>query len=85
MQVISKFSKGFRFLFCVANVYSKYACVIPVIDKVITITKAFQKNVYKSKRKPNKINEIIARKNGIEVLQRIMKENVLLLKDSLGH
>ena len=67
MQVISKFSKGFRFLFCVANVYSKYACAIPVIDKVITITKAFQKNVYKSKRKPNKINEIIARKNGIEV------------------
>ena len=29
MQLISKFNKGFRFLFCVIDIYSKYAWVIP--------------------------------------------------------
>ena len=35
MQLISKFDKGFRFLFCVINVYSKYSWVIPLKDKKI--------------------------------------------------
>ena len=30
MQLISKFNKGFRFLLCVIDIYSKYAWVIPV-------------------------------------------------------
>ena len=29
MQLISKFNKGFRFLLCVIDIYSKYAWVIP--------------------------------------------------------
>ena len=29
-QLISKFSKGLRFLLCVIDIYSKYACVIPL-------------------------------------------------------
>ena len=29
MQLISKFNKGFRFLLCVINIYSKYAWVVP--------------------------------------------------------
>ena len=53
MQLISKFNKGFRFLLCVIDIYSKYAWVIPLKGKKgITITNAFQnilnesKNVY---------------------------------------
>ena len=33
MQLISKFNKGIRFLLCVIDNYSKYACVIPIKDK----------------------------------------------------
>ena len=42
MQLISKFNKGFRFLLCVIDIYSKYAWVICLKDKKgITITNAF--------------------------------------------
>ena len=33
MQLISKFNKGFRFLLCVIDIYSKYEWVIPLKDK----------------------------------------------------
>ena len=33
MQLISKFNKGFRFLLCVFEVFSKYALVAPLKDK----------------------------------------------------
>ena len=33
MQLISKFNKGFRFLLCVIDIYSKYAWVIPLKKK----------------------------------------------------
>ena len=53
---MSKSNKGFRFLLCVIDIYSKYACVIPLKDKKgITITNAFQKILKESNRKPNKI------------------------------
>ena len=56
IQLISKFNKGFRFLLCVIDIYSKYAWVIPLKDKKgITITNVFQKFLKESKRKPNKI------------------------------
>ena len=56
MQLISKFNKEFRFLLWVLDVYSKYAWVIPLENKIgITITNAFQKNLDESNRKPNKI------------------------------
>ena len=36
--------KGFRFLLCVVDIYSKYAWVIPLNDKKsTTITNAFHK------------------------------------------
>ena len=42
MQLISKFNKGFRFLLCVIDIYSKYGWVIPLKDKKgIAITNAF--------------------------------------------
>ena len=56
MQLISKSNKGFRFLLSVIDIYSKYACVIPLRDeKGIAITYAFQKILKESNRKPNKI------------------------------
>ena len=56
MQLLSKFNKGIRFLFCVIEICSKYAWVIPLKDqKDITITNAFQKILDESGRKPNKI------------------------------
>ena len=56
MQLISKFNKGFRFLLCVIDIYSKCAWAIPLKDKTgVTITNAFQNILDKSNRKPNKI------------------------------
>ena len=42
MQLLSKYNKGIRFLLCVIDIFSKYACVVPLKDK-------------KGIRKPNKI------------------------------
>ena len=56
MQLISKFNKGFRFLLCVIDIFSKYAWVIPLKDKTgVSIVNAFQKILDKWRRKPNKI------------------------------
>ena len=44
MKLISKFNKGFRFLLCVIDIFSKYAWVIPLKNKKgISITDTFQK------------------------------------------
>ena len=56
MQLISKSNKGFRFLLCVIDIYSKYAWVILLKDKKgITITNAFRKILNKSNCMPYKI------------------------------
>ena len=56
MQLISKFNKGFRFLLCVIDIYSKCAWVVPLKDKKdVSIANAFQSILKKSNRKPNKI------------------------------
>ena len=64
MQLISKFNKGYRFLLCVIDRFSKYAWVIPFKDiKGVLIANAFQKILKESDRskakskgrKPNKI------------------------------
>ena len=93
MQLISKFNKGFRFLLCVIDIFSKYAWVIPLKDKKdISIVNAFQIILKESKRKPNKIRidkesefynnsfKKWLKDNDIE-----MKENLLLLKVLLEH
>ena len=56
MQLISKFNKGFRFLLCVIDIFSKYAWVVPLKDKKgVSIVNVFQKILGDSNRKPNKI------------------------------
>ena len=48
MQLISKFNKGFRLLFCVIDIFSKYAWVVPLKDKKgVSIVNAFQ-NIVKN-------------------------------------
>ena len=56
MQLVSQFNKGFNFLFCVIDVYGKYAWVVSLKDKKgVSIVNAFQSILKKSNRKPNKI------------------------------
>ena len=56
VQLISKFNKGFKFLLCVSDTYSKYARVVPLKDKKgVSIVNAFRNILKKSNRKPNKI------------------------------
>ena len=70
MQLISKFNKGFRFLLCVIDIYSKYVWVIPLKDKKgITITNAFHKILKESNRKPDQIRV----NKGSEFYNRSMK------------
>ena len=55
MQSLSKFYKGFKYLLCAIDLFSKYAWVIPINDKKGTsIVNAFKKIILE-KRKPNKI------------------------------
>ena len=43
MQLIRRFNKGFRLLLCVTDIFSKYACVVPLKDKIcVSIVNAFQ-------------------------------------------
>ena len=96
MQLIIKCNKELKFLLCVIDIYSKYAWVIPLKDKKsITITNAFQNFLKESSGKANKIwvdkgNEFYKRsakswleKMILKCVQRIMKVNLLFLKDSL--
>ena len=54
MQLIKKFNKGFRFLLCVIDIFSKYSWIIPLKDKKgVSIVNAFKRILDKSKgRKP---------------------------------
>ena len=55
MQLISKFNKGFRFLLCVIDIFSKDAWVVPLKDKKgVSIIDTFQKILNDSDRKHNK-------------------------------
>ena len=56
MQLISIFNKGFRFLLCVIDIFSKYAWVVPLkYKKGVSTVDAFQTTLGDSNRKPNKI------------------------------
>ena len=73
IQLISKFNKGMHFLVCVLDIFSKYACAIPLKDKKgIAITKAFHNILDESNHKPNKISV----DEGSEFYNRSMKSIV---------
>ena len=56
MQLLSRYNKGFRFLLCVIDIFSKYASVVPLKDKKgISILEVFQIILKQSNRKPNEI------------------------------
>ena len=55
MQSLSRYNKGFKYLLCVIDLFSKYAWVIPIKDKKGTsIVNAFKKIISEGQRKPNK-------------------------------
>ena len=56
IQLISKFKKGFRFLLCVIDIFTKCAWVVPLKDKKgVSIINAIQKILEDLDTKPNKI------------------------------
>ena len=56
MQLIRKFNKGFRFLLCTIDIFSKYAWAAPSKNKKrVFIVNAFQKILDDSKRRPNEV------------------------------
>ena len=56
MQSLSRYNKGFNYLLCAIDLFSKYAWVVPIKDKKGTsIVNAFKKIISKGQRKPNKI------------------------------
>ena len=84
MQLINKFNRGFTFLFCVIDIFSKYTWVVPLKDKKgVSIVKAFQSSLKDSNRKPNQI-WIDKGMYCVLCIQHIARGNPLLLKDSLG-
>ena len=79
MQLIYKFNKGFRFLLCVIDIFSKYAWVVPLKDKKdVSIVNAFQKilddsmelhsNRSKAKPKGHKPNKIWVDKQNFTIV-----------------
>ena len=54
-QSLSRKNKGIKYLLCAIDLYSKYAFVIPLKDKGISIVTAFNEIIKQSNRKPNKI------------------------------
>ena len=52
MQSLSRKNKGFNYLLCAIDLYSKYAFVIPLKDKKgISIVNAFNKIIKQSRKK----------------------------------
>ena len=55
MQSLSKYNKGIKYLSCAIDLFSRYACVVPIKDKKgINIVNGFKKIISEG-RKANKI------------------------------
>ena len=91
MQSLSKYNKGIKYLLCAIDLFSKYACVVPIKDKKgPSIVNAFKKIISKG-RKPNEIwvDQVSEFYNNafkdvlkivLKCIKHTMKENLLLLK-----
>ena len=56
MQSLSKYNKGIKHLLCAIDLFSKYACIIPIKDKKgVSIVDVFKKILKEFNWKPNKI------------------------------
>ena len=76
MQLISKFNKGFRFLLCAVDIFSKYAWVVPLKDKKgLSIVDAFHKILDDSNRKPNKVRVDKGSKFYNSSFKKLLKDN----------
>ena len=96
MQSLSKYKKGNKYFLCAIDFFSKYAWVVPLKDKKGTsIVNAFQKIisegrksnkkwVYQGSEFDNNSFKDFLKKKTLKCIQHTMKENLLLLRDSLG-
>ena len=76
MQLIRKLNKGFRFLFCVVDIFSKYPWVVPLKDKKgIAIVIASPKILNYSMRRPTKIWVDKGSEFYISSLKKWLKDN----------
>ena len=76
MQLIIKYNKGFRYLLCAIDLFSKYAWVVPLKHKKgLSIVNAFQKLLDSSKRKPNKIWVDQGSEFYNNLIKKFLKEN----------
>ena len=95
MQSLSKCNKRIKYLLCAIDIFRKYACVPTSKDKKgVSIVNALQK-LMSERRKPNKIwvdqgskfynNSFrnFLKQTVLKCIQHTMKENLLLLRDSL--
>ena len=77
MQQFSKWSKGYRYLLMVLDLFSKYGWIVPLTDKKGgTVTEAFR-TIFKESRKP----QYLWTDNGKEYYNKHLKE--LLEKDNI--
>ena len=73
MRSLSKYNKGIKYLLCAIDLFSKYAWVVPLIDKRgIIIVNTFQKLISKG-CKPNKIWVDQGGKFYINLFKRFLK------------
>ena len=96
MQSLSKCNKRIRYLLCAIDLFSKYACVVPLKDKRgISIVNTFQNISGSSNRKSNKIwvdqggefykifSKDFWKQITLKCIQHTMNESLLLPKDLL--
>ena len=62
MQLISKFNKGFRFLLCVIDNYSKYLMLLMILMDKKLLELFTQRNCKKTNKKECRIEKVIKRK-----------------------
>ena len=95
MQSLSKYNKGNKYLLCAIDLFSKYVWVIPKRNKKgVGIVNVFQKIISKGRKSNGLIkvanfiiifSKIFWKQITLKCIEHTMKENLLLLGDSLGH